>query len=124
MTQYINKNVLIAEIERRKQDAINNCGGFKSIREHECDSCIIEQYEEMKNIINTIEVKEVDLKLENENNNPKITAGTKIRSKVNPDVILRIISDDCHGDEFECSNGSVLSLNQIEKYYDIYIEEK
>lgn len=52
-------------------------------------------------------------------NNPKITIGTKIRSKTNPNIILSIISDDCHGDEFECSNGSVLSLKQIEKYYDI-----
>ena len=52
-------------------------------------------------------------------NNTKITIGTKIRSKANPDVILRIISNDCHGDKFECSNGSVLSLKQIEKYYDI-----
>ena len=52
-------------------------------------------------------------------NNPQITIGTKIRSKANPDVILSIISNDCHEDEFECSNGSVLSLKQIEKYYDI-----
>lgn len=50
---------------------------------------------------------------------PQITVGTKIRSKTNPDVILSIISNDCHEDEFECSNGSVLSLKQIEKYYDI-----
>ena len=70
-----------------------------------------------------IKVKEVNLELENENNNPKITVGTKIRLKTNPDVILSIISNDCHEDEFECSNGSVLSLKQIEKYYDIYIEE-
>lgn len=52
-------------------------------------------------------------------NSSKVTVGTKIRSKANPDVILSIISDDCHEDEFECSNGSVLSLKQIEKYYDI-----
>ena len=52
-------------------------------------------------------------------NNPKIGIGTKIRLKTNPNVILNIISDDCHGDEFECSNGSVLSLKQIENYYDI-----
>lgn len=52
-------------------------------------------------------------------NTPKITVGCKIRSKTNPDEILSIISDDCHGDEFECSNGSVLSLKQIEKYYDL-----
>lgn len=48
----------------------------------------------------------------------KITIGTKIRSKTNPDIILSIISDDCHEDKFECSNGSVLSLKQIEKYYE------
>lgn len=53
----------------------------------------------------------------------KITVGCKIRSKTNPDVILSIISDDCHEDEFECSNGSVLSLKQIKKHYDLYIEE-
>lgn len=52
-------------------------------------------------------------------NNSKINIGTKICLKTNPNVILNIISDDCHGDEFECSNGSVLSLKQIEKYYDI-----
>lgn len=56
-------------------------------------------------------------------NATKITVGCKIRSKTNPDEILRIVSDDCHGDKFECSNGSVLSLKQINKYYDIYIEE-
>ena len=59
----IDKSALVAEVERRKQDAMNNCGGFKSMREHECDSCIVEQYEEMKNIIDTLEVKEVDLEL-------------------------------------------------------------
>lgn len=53
--------------------------------------------------------------------NPHITVGTKIRLKTNPDVILSIISNDCHGDEYECSNGSVLSLKQIEKYYDVII---
>jgi len=51
----------------------------------------------------------------------QITIGTKIRLKTNPNVILSIISDDCHEDEFECSNGSVLSLKQIEKYYDLII---
>lgn len=53
--------------------------------------------------------------------NPQITIGAKIRSKTNPDIILSIISDDCHEDEFECSNGSVLSLKQIEKYFDLII---
>ena len=48
-----------------------------------------------------------------------LTIGTKIRSKTNPDEILIIISDDCHGDKFECANGDVLSLKQIEKYFDI-----
>ncbi len=57
-------------------------------------------------------------------NATKITVGCKIRSKTNPDYILRIVSDDCHGDKFECSNGSVLSLKQIKKHYDLYIEEK
>ncbi len=56
-------------------------------------------------------------------NTTKITVGCKIRSKTNPDEILRIVSDDCHGDKFECSNGDVLSLKQIEKHYDLYIEE-
>ena len=56
-------------------------------------------------------------------NATKITVGCKIRSKTNPDEILRIVSDDCHGDKFECSNGSVLSLKQINKHYDLYIEE-
>ena len=52
-------------------------------------------------------------------NTTKITVGCKIRSKTNPNEILSIISDDCHGDEFECANGSVLSLKQIEKYYEL-----
>ena len=49
----------------------------------------------------------------------QLTIGTKIRSKANPDEILIIISNDCHEDKFECSNGSVLSLKQIEKNFDI-----
>lgn len=53
----------------------------------------------------------------------RIGIGCKIRSKTNPDVILSIVSDDCHEDKFECSNGSVLSLKQIKKHYDLYIEE-
>lgn len=56
-------------------------------------------------------------------NTTKITVGCKIRSKTKPIEILSIISDDCHGDEFECSNGSVLSLKQIEKYYELIREE-
>ncbi len=52
-------------------------------------------------------------------NNPQIIIGTKICLKSNPDEILTIISNDCHEDKFECSDGSVLSLKQIKKYYDI-----
>lgn len=56
-------------------------------------------------------------------NTTKITVGCEIRSKTNPDEILSIVSGDCHGDKFECSNGCVLSSKQIKKHYDIYIEE-
>ena len=62
---------------------------------------------------------EHEVKFEFNGNDSRIGIGCKIRSKTNPNVILSIVSDDCHGDEFECSNGSVLSLKQIEKYYDI-----
>lgn len=78
-------------------------------------------YAELLNFIDSLE-EESDCIYNHTPSNPQITVGTKIRSKTNPDVILSIISDDCHEDEFECSNGSVLSLKQIEKYYDIYIE--
>lgn len=66
---------------------------------------------------------EHEAKLEFNGNDSRIGVGCKIRSKENPDEILRIVSDDCHGDKFECSNGSVLSLRQINKHYDLYIEE-
>jgi hypothetical protein len=66
-------------------------------------------------------VEEPDCIYNHTPNNSQITIGTKIRLKTNPHVILSIISNDCHEDEFECSNGSVLSLKQIEKYYDIII---
>lgn len=56
-------------------------------------------------------------------NSSRIVVGCKIRSKTNPPEILRIVSSDCHGDGFECSNGSVLSLETIKKHYDLYIEE-
>ena len=75
-------------------------------------------YRELLNFIDSLE-EESDCII---SNNPQITIGTKIRSKTNPDVILTIISDDCHEDEFECSNGNVLSLKQIEKYYDLIIK--
>lgn len=73
-----------------------------------------------------LEAKEGMYKKESDlvaDNTTQITVGCKIRSKTNTDEILRIVSDDCHGDKFECSNGSVLSLRQINKYYDLYIEE-
>ena len=75
-------------------------------------------YAELLNYIDSLE-EEPDFTCNHTPNKPQITIGTKIRSKAKPDIILSIISDDCHGDEFECSNGSVLSLKQIEKYYDI-----
>ena len=123
MKQYIDKSALVAEINRRLE-AISN-----SSNENKRELAAIrgaQQYEliNLALFIDTLEVEDVDLESENENTKPKITVGTKIRLKTNPDVILSIISDDCHGDEFECSDGSVLSLNQIEKYYDICIEEK
>lgn len=79
-------------------------------------------YAELLKFIDSLE-EEPDCIYNHTPNNPKITIGTKIRSKANPNVILSIISDDCHEDEFKCSNGSVLSLKQIEKYYDIYVEK-
>lgn len=112
MEQYIKKSDIVSKIKSLK------CSTFTNFDEGV--NCAVQTLLE---IIDTIEVKEIDLKLENENNNPKITTGTKIRLKTNPNVILSIISTDCHEDEFECSNGSVLSLKQIEKYYDIYIDE-
>ena len=75
-------------------------------------------YAELLNFINSLD-EEPDCVCDYTSDNSKIAIGTKIRSKTNPDVILSIVSDDCHGDEFECSNGSMLSLRQIEKYYDI-----
>lgn len=99
-----------AEIERRKSLADkqkNNTYFFARS----------DAYAELLNFIDSLE-DEPDCLCNHTLNNPKISIGTKIRSKTNPDVILSIISDDCHDDEFECSNGSVLSLKQIEKYYD------
>lgn len=77
-------------------------------------------YAELLNFIDSLE-EESDCIYNHTPNNLQITIGrgTKLRSKTNPNEILNIISDDCHGDEFECSNGSVLSLKQINKYYDL-----
>lgn len=104
-----------AEIERRK-----------SLADKQKDNTYFlarsDAYAELLNFIDSLE-EEFDCTYNHTPNNPQITIGTKIRSKTNPDVILSIISDDCHEDEFECSNGSVLSLKQINKYYDLYIEE-
>lgn len=100
-----------AEIERRKSLADkqkNNTYFFARS----------DAYKELLNFIDSLE-EEPDCVYNHTPNNHQITIGTKIRSKTNPDVILSIISDDCHEDEFECSNGSVLSLKQIEKYYDL-----
>lgn len=117
ISKYIDKDALVAELERL-QDSIKATAIDGRISKEQAEAykvCV-----KLRSFVeNTLEIKEVDLELENENNCPKITIGTKICSKTNPDVILSIISDDCHEDEFECSNGSVLSLKQIEKYYDI-----
>ena len=102
-----------AEIERRK-----------SIADKQKDNAYFfarsDAYAELLNFIDSLE-EEPDCEYDHTLNNPHIIIGTKIRLKTNPDVILRIISNDCHGDEFECSNGSVLSMKQIEKYYDIIV---
>lgn len=102
-----------AEIEKRKSLADKQKNNtYFSARSN--------AYLELLNFIDSLE-EEPDWEHNHTPNNPKITTGTKIRLKTNPNVILSIISDDCHEDEFECSNGSVLSLKQIEKYYDIII---
>lgn len=96
-----------AEIERRK-----------SLADKQKDNTYFfarsDAYAELLNFINSLEDES-----DSHTKQPQITIGTKIRSKANPDVILSIISTDCHEDEFECSNGTVLSLKQIEKYYGI-----
>ena len=101
------------EIERRKSlaDKQKNNAYF---------SARSDAYAELLNFIYSLE-EETDCLCNHTSNNPQITIGTKIRSKTNPDVILTIISDDCHGDEFECSNGSVLSLKQIIEKYNVLI---
>ena len=119
MEQYIKKSDVIAEIDKLQNTTMDKNKNFLSSY-HEG---IFDGLSVLENFLDTLKVKEVDLESENENNNHKITTGTKIRLKTNPNVILSIISTDCHEDEFECSNGSVLSLKQIEKYYDIYIDE-
>ena len=95
--ELIDKDALLVEIDRQKIGY--NVDGKHSV-EYDVTRKIID-------VINSLEVKEVDLEKEITNNDHKITIGTKIRSKANPDLILSIISNDCHEDEFECSNGSV-----------------
>lgn len=100
-----------AEIERKK---------LLADKQKNNTSARSDVYVELLNFIDSLE-EEPDCVCNHTSNNPKITIGTKIRSKTTPYEILSIISDDCHGDKFECANGSVLSLKQIEKYYDIII---
>ena len=122
MAQYIDKDALVAEIKRlikHSEMVADHNTQITELVSRELDTLYHLIY-----FLDTIEVKDVELELENENNSPKITAGTKIRLKTDPDVILSIISDDCHEDKFECSNGIVLSLKQIEEYYDIYNEDE
>lgn len=100
-----------AEIQRRK-----------SLADKQKDNAYFlarsDAYAELLNYIDSLD-EEPDCVFDYASDNHHIAIGTIIRSKTNPDVILRIISDDCHGDGFECSNGSVLSFEQIEKQYDI-----
>ena len=114
--ELIDKTTIVKEIEKRIKETESMKSKFDQFWAGQ-----ISAFKGILKILDTLEVKEVDLESENENNTSKITVGTKIRSKTNPNVILSIISNDCHGDEFECSNGSVLSLKQIEKYYDLII---
>lgn len=100
-----------AEIKRRKSLADKQ-------KDNIYFSSRSDAYAELLNFIDSLE-EESDCIYNHIPNNLQITVGTKIRSKTNPNVILSIISDDCHEDKFECSNGGVLSLKQIEKYYDI-----
>jgi hypothetical protein len=102
------------EIERRKSLADKQKNNIYF-------SARSDAYAELLNFIDSLE-EETDCIGNHTSNNPQITIGTKIRSKINPNVVLTIISNDCHGDEFECSNGSVLSLKQIlENYYVLLI---
>lgn len=58
MKQYINKDALVAEIEKRRKEAELNCGGYKSYDEHRCDDCTVDFYNEFLEIVNTLEVEE------------------------------------------------------------------
>jgi len=64
MTQYIDKDALVAEIEKRRKEAESNCGGYKSYDEHRCDYCAVRFYEKFLEIINALEVKEIDDELQ------------------------------------------------------------
>lgn len=119
----IDKNKIVAELERRVEairKAFNEPGILSGV-DRTYANAQSDAFKSLLTFLDTIEVENMDFGSENENNNHRIAIGTKIRSKVNPSIILSIISDDCHEDEFECSNGSVLSLKQIEKYYDILL---
>ena len=107
----MDKEKIKAEIERRKSLVPMILKSF--VGKQNNTSTRSDVYAELLNLIDSLE-EEPDCVCDHTPNNPKITIGTKIRSKTNPNIILSIISNDCHGDEFECSNGSVLSLKQIE----------
>jgi len=64
MTHLIDKAALVAEIEKRKKEAESNCSGYKSYDEHRCNDCTVGFYEEFLEILDTLEVKEVDLEKE------------------------------------------------------------
>lgn len=116
----IKHRIKMDKVERIKDEIKRR----KSLEDKEKDNIYYfarsDAYAELLSFIDSLE-EEPDCIYNQTPNNCQITIGTKIRSKANPVLILSIISNDCHEDKFECSNGSVLSLKQIEKYYDILI---
>ena len=66
MAQYIDKDALVAEIERRIK-SINSCPfRYAELGSEKLDEGEINAYNEMLSFINTLEVKKVDLEKESE----------------------------------------------------------
>ncbi len=64
MTQYIPKDALIAEIERRKNKLINTMINFYYASNYNEWKSVVNEYKSLISFINTFEVKEVDLEEE------------------------------------------------------------
>lgn len=60
----IDKDKIVAEIEKRRKEAELNCGGYKSYDEHRCNACTVDFYEEFLEILDTTETKEVNIEKE------------------------------------------------------------